>query len=273
MALSQSQQSIYDLISHTLREWGLSSLGSYLRSFLTQGMSSDEVQLHLQDTKEWKTRFAGNEIRKEKGLAVLTPAQYIATEQAYRQALQQFGLPSGFYDKHSDFVNWIGNDVSPSEVSTRAQIAHDQYMNAPPEMKNLWQQYFGGKGDALAMILDPKVATQVIQDRATQVGIGGAAALQGLKVGADRAKVLQQHGTTIQQAQTAFQKIAQALPVDSQIAKRFGTTFNQADEENDLILGQGAEAQKRNILYAEEEGLFNGRASATNTTAGVSQSY
>lgn len=268
-----AQQSIYDQIKHTLQEWGLSSLVGYLRSYLTQGMTSNEVQLHLMDTPEWKQRFAGNELRKQNGLGELTPAQYIATEQAYRQALQQYGLPTGFYDSHADFVKWIGGDVSPSEVSNRAQIAHDQYLNAPPEMKQLWQQYFGGKGDAIAMILDPKVATQVIQDRAQMVGIGGAAAAQGLNVDANRARILQQHGTTIQQAQTAYQKIAQSLPVDSQIAKRFGTTFNQADEENDLILGQGAEAQKRNILYAEEEGLFNGRASATNTTAGVSQSY
>lgn len=271
--LTPANQSIYTTMSATLKAWGLSTLVPYLKGYLTQGMNANEIQMNLQNTDAWKTRFAGNVLREEKGMAVLTPAQYIATEQAYRQALSQYGLPSGFYDQHSDFVNWIGNDVSPSEISARAQVAHDQYMAAPQEVKDLWQKYGYAKGDALAAILDPKVATQVIQDRAIQVGIGGAAARQGFSVNKNRAVQLQQAGVTIQQAQAAYAKIAQSYAADQTIANRFGTTFGLQDEENDVLLNNGQDANKRAILYAEEQGLFNGRAPADSNTAGVSQSY
>lgn len=272
--LAPGRQSIYDMMSSTLKAWGLGSLVPYMRNFVTQGMGSSEIQLRLQDTNEWKTRFAGNELRKEKGLAVLTPAQYIATEQAYRQALQQYGLPAGFYDQHSDFTNWIGNDVSPSEVSARAQVAHDQYMNAPDEIKKAWQEYGYAKGDALAAILDPKVATQVIQDRATTVGIGAAAAAQGLGLLAkSRAEYLQEHGTTIQQAQQAFSKIAQTYGTDQRIASRFRQGFDLNDEENAQLLNNGQAQAQLAGLYQQEEGLFNGHSAADSNTVGVSQSY
>lgn len=271
--LTSAQQSIYTYMTTTLKAWGLGVLIPDMKKYLTQGMGSNEIQLNLENTDAWKARFAGNEIRQEKGLPVLTPAQYLATEQAYRQTLAQYGLPAGFYDQHSDFTNLIGNDVSASELSARAQIAHDQYMNAPQAYKDMWAQYGYSKGDAIAAILDPKTATTVLQDRSIQVGIGAEAKMQGLNVSRDRAIQLQQAGTTIQQAKAAYSKIAQIYNTDQNIAGRFGTTFTQNDEENDLLLGNGQAASKRAALYAEEQGLFNGHAAADSNTVGVSQSY
>ena len=262
-----------DLLKQTLIDWGLSSLLPHLQDYLTKGYDSNTINLALQTTPEWQTRFAGNELRKTKGLPVLTPAQYIATEEQYRQVMQSYGLPAGFYDSHDDFNQFIGNDVSPSELSTRAQIAHDQYINAPAATKALWQQYYGGAGDAIAGILDPTKATQLIQDQANQVAIGGAAAQQGIAVNQQRAQQFQQHGTTLAQAQNAYQKIALAAPTDQAIATRFGQSFGQTQEENDLLLGDAAATQQRQSLYSSEENLFQGHSGADTTSAGVSQSY
>lgn len=267
-----------DLLTQTLKDWGLSSLLPYVQDYLTKGYDSTTVNLYLQDTPEWKQRFAGNEIRKEKGLPVLSPAQYIASEEQYSNVLKSYGLPSGFYDQHQDFVNFIGNDVSPTEVSDRAKVAHDQYLNAPPEQKALWNQYYG-PGDAIAGILDPNVATSVIQDRAAAVGIGGAAATQGISVSGTRATQLQQHQVTLAQAQNAYQQIAQYGQADSAIGSRFGvqpdSTGNRygstTQEENRLLLGSGAEADKATVANASERGLFAGHAGATTQSLGVSQ--
>lgn len=245
----------------TLASWGLSSLYTDALKLVQGGVTSDsELSLSLQQTDAYKKRFAGNALRQKAGLPELSPAQYIALEEQYQNTLRSYGLPSGFYDSHDDFTKMIGNDISPAELADRAQIAHDQYTNAPDEIKKLWSSYGYSKGDAIAGILDPTVGTQIIKDRAAQVGIGGAAAQQGLSVSQPRAQQLQQAGVTLQGARDAYQKIAQVLGTDQNIAHRFGTTFDQSQEEDDLLLGDAEADTKRRTLYDSEQALFGGSA-------------
>ena len=273
-ALTPDQSNAFALMSDTLTQWGLASLIPDLRNLIVQGdTNSDTLSLALSQTQAYKERFAGNEIRQQKGLPALTPAQYIATEEQYRNAMQAYGLPSGYFDKPQDFTNLIGNDVSPSEVAERAQVAHDQYLAAPDDWKSLWKSYGFTDGDAIASILDPNVGTQIIKDRAGQVAIGGAAADQGFAVSQQRAQQFQQQGVTLAGAQKAYAQIAQSLPTDSAIAQRFGTQFGQTQEENDLLLNSSTAAQTRNTLYHSEEALFKGTASADSNALGVSQAH
>lgn len=267
-----------DLLKQTLTDWGLTSLLPYVQDYLTKGYDSTTINLYLQNTPEWKQRFSGNELRKQKGLPVLSPADYIATEEQYRNVLQSYGLPSGFYDQHSDFANFIGNDVSPTEISQRAKVAYDQYLSAPADHQALWNQYFG-PGDAIAGILDPDTATQVIMDRGTQVAIGGAALDRGINVSGQRAAFLQQHQVTLQQAQNAYSQIAQYGQADQQIGQRFGITpdsqgnayGSQTDEENRLLLNSGSAAQQAVIANNSERGLFKATPGANQNALGVSQ--
>lgn len=271
--LNHRQENAFELMRATLRSWGLGSLIDDLRRLIVKGDTApDTLTLALRNTNAYKVRFAGNELRIKNGLAALNEADYLSAESGYQQVLRAYGLPRGFYDKPSDFADLIGKGVSPSELSTRAQIAHDQYMAAPDAIRNLWSQYFG-KGNIIASILDPDVATAVIQDRATQVSIGGAAAMQGLDVNQRRAQHLQEAGVDINVARKAYAQIAQSLPTDQNIAQRFGTTFDQKQEENDLLLNDAGATQKRQTLYDEEQGLFRGESGVDSSALGVSQSY
>jgi hypothetical protein len=272
-SLSSTQQGIYDLMLATLKSWGLETLGTDLKNFIVKGDTSpDTLTLELSQTDAYKKRFVGNELRKAKGLPELKPAEYIGLEEQYSNVLRAYGLPTGFYDKHEDFTKMIGNDLSPDELKTRAQTAHDQYIAAPEYMKNLWTQYFGNSpGDAIAAILDPTVATAVIQDRANQVGIGGAGAQFGLAVSGDRAKQFSQAGVTLSGAQKAYQQIAASIGQDQSIAKRFGQQFGQQDEENDLLLGDAQAGMKRRGLYNQEEALFRGSSGLDQSSIGAKQ--
>lgn len=273
--LTSAQQSVYDLMNATLASWGLGTLGNVLRNLIVKGDTNpDTLSLELSQTKEYKERFAGNAERIKNGLPELKPAEYIALEEGYQQVLRAYGMPRGFYDSHDDFTKFIGNDLSVNELQTRVQVAHDQYTAAPDYVKNLWSQYFGSSGDAVAAILDPNTATSLIQDRGQQVALGGAAAAQGLSINQQRAQKFQQAGVSLDSARKAYQQIAQSMPTDQSIAQRFGTTFDQTAEENSLILGQAADTQKRQTLYDEEQALFKGNVgSADKDTLGVSQSY
>jgi hypothetical protein len=259
--LNAGQQSSFDLLQQTLTDWGLTELIPDLKALILKGDTApDTLALALSGTDAYKKRFAGNELRKQQGLPQLTPAQYIATEESYRQVLNSYGLPKGFYDQHSDFTNFIGNDLSPAELDARAKVAHDQYMNVPDYAKNLWKQYYGTDGDIIASILNPNVATQLIQDRGQQVGIGSAAEQFGLHINQQRAQQLQQAGITDAQAQQGYSQIGQELGADQSIAQRFGTNFGQTEAENAVLLGDADATNKRKQLYGEEEGLFKGHA-------------
>jgi hypothetical protein len=130
--LNQAQQGAYDLLASTLKSWGLGTLLPDLKGFILGGDTSpDTLSLKLSQTTAYKQRFAGNEERRKNGLPELNPAQYIGLEEQYSNVLRSYGLPAGFYDSHKDFTDFIGKDISPSEIQTRAQIAHDQYQAAP----------------------------------------------------------------------------------------------------------------------------------------------
>lgn len=272
--LNPNQQSAYDLMLQTLTSWGLASLATDLKNLIIKGDTSpDTLSLALSQTAAYKQRFSGNALREKNGLPDLTPAQYIAMEEQYRNIMNSYGLPAGFYDTHDDLADMIGKDISAQELQTRVQVAHDQYTNAPDYVKNLWSTYFGTKGDAVAAILDPDTATQVIQDRANQVAIGGAAAQNGFTLSQPRAQQFEQAGVTLDAARKAYSQIAQSYATDQNIAQRFGATFGQTQEENDVLLGDASAGNLRNTLYSEEEGLFKGHSGLTQQSLGVEQEH
>lgn len=269
-----TQQGAFDLLKSQLHDWGLDALVPDLQKLIVGGQTSpSEITLALSQTPAYQQRFAGNALRTQNGLAVLSPADYLALERQYRNVLQSYGLPAGFYDSPTDFTKLIGGDVSPSELDARAKIAHDQYEAAPTYVKNLWGQYFGTKGDAIAAILDPKVATQVIQDRGAQVAIGGAAASHGIDLNQQSAQQLQQAGVTADQAKQGFNQIATAMPTDQAIAGRFGTQFGLGDEVNSVFLGDADATRKRQTMYDEEQALFKTNSGINANSLSVSQEH
>lgn len=274
--LNSNQQNAFNLMNETLKSWGLESLSGDLKNLILQGdTSADTLSLALSQTAAYKQRFSANELRIKNGLPELTPAQYIATEEQYRNVLQAYGLPKGFYDKNEDFNDFIAKDISPSELDKRAQVAAQQYQNAPQAYKDVWEKYYSfTPGEAIANILDPNhESLQDLQNRANAVAIGGTAQQVGLNVNRQRAEQFVANGVTLNQAQAAYQRIAEALPTDQRIASRFHQTFGQTQEENDLLLNNGNDTRLRETLYNEEKGLFDAKSGADAQSLGVSQSY
>lgn len=155
--LAGPQQDAYSALYDTLSAYGLSSLAGSIFRFLQEGFSADTIYLKLQETTEWKQRFAGNEKRRRAGYAVLSPAEYLATETAYRQVMRTYGLPEGFYDEPSDFAEALGADVSPVELTERLDLRQRVYTQG--EMTGVLgymrSEYGLTTGDAIAFFTDP----------------------------------------------------------------------------------------------------------------------
>lgn len=255
------------IIQQQLTQWGLSSLSGKLSDLIRQGLGADAITLELANTAEYKQRFSANDARIKKGLAALTPAQYVAVENSYRQVLQQNGLPSGFYDQPTDFSKMIENDLSPQELQTRAADARQTWLTTDQSVRDVWRDFYGlSDGSAIASILDPDKATAVVHNMAQAAQAGGAARDNGLNADQGRIEKYIDQGMTVSQLQQGFQQIGEGHQATQSIAARFGQTFDQAQEEQATISNLASAKRKQEDLYGSERALFAGRASADQTS-------
>lgn len=270
--LSGSERDAYVMLNNLFTSYGLSSLAPKIFSYIQNGYSADTISLLLQDTSEYKTRFAGNEIRRKAGMAVLSPADYLATESSYRQILASAGLPKSFYDTTSDFTNWIGGDTSPTEVQDRVNLAVAATTQANPYLKAQLAALYGVDESHLnAYFLDPTKALPLLQKQEQAAAFGAAAAQQGLLTDRQRMEDYVTMGFTQSQATQGFQQVAQELPNLQALAQRFGTTFSQVDEEGSVFgTSPNAIAKKRGVV-SNERAMFSGASGGA--AAGLSAGY
>lgn len=259
-----------EVIRAQLAQWGVSELYNDALNLIKQGLGTDAIVVELQNTDAWKKRFAANEIRKSKGLTVLSPQEYLSTERQYQQLMRSNGLPQGFYDQTSDFTNFLANDVSPTELQQRIGVAQTAFLNADDQTREAWKRFYGlSDGAAVAAILDPEKALPLIQRQATAAQIAGAATRNTIGLDRTRAEQLATLGVTQDTANKGFADIGQAASTDEAIAKRFGLDFNVNEEEDARLLGLASAQRKLRGLQGQEAAQFSGKASANSASTAI----
>lgn len=270
--LTGANRDAFVALNDLFTSYGLGSLAPKIFSYIQNGYSADTISLLLQDTPEFKTRFAGNELRKKAGLAVLSPADYLATEASYRQILSSAGLPATFYDQPSDFANWIGGDVSPTEIKSRVDLATQATTLADPLVKKQLAAYYGvDDGQIAAYFLDQSRTLPLLQKQEQAAAFGAEAVRRGLT--ADKAAMEDYVGQGLTQSQAAqgFQQVADELPNLQALAQRFGTTFSQTEEESTVFGTDAASLTKKRGLASQERAMFGGASGGA--AAGLSAGY
>ncbi|GAA4890964.1 hypothetical protein ACFPM3_20225 [Streptomyces coeruleoprunus] len=260
-------------------QFGLGSLAGKIYDFVKQGYGADTIALLLQDTKEYKVRFAANEARAKAGLAVLSPAEYLAAESAYRQVLDSAGMPKGFYDNPADFQKWIAGDVSPSEIKSRVDLATEAVGKVDPNYRGaLFQMYGIGESEMAAYFLDRKRAEPVLKKQAAAAAIGAAALRRGFAASRLDLEGYADLGITSQEAEAAYARISDNFEAMLGIAGRYGTTWTQREAEQEVFTPGAAPAfgaenafEKSKRLRSQERALFSGGRGAT--SQGLSAGY
>jgi hypothetical protein len=245
------------------KQYGLESLAGQIVSMIQAGEAADTITLRLQETPEYKQRFAGNEARRAKGLPVLSPAEYISTERSYRQIMAGSGLPIGFYDTPADFQSFLENDIAPTELKARvdqAFIAMDSFDK--PTLDYFRQHYT--TGEIAAFFLDPNKAQPLIDQAFRSSQIGGAAARNG--VGGVDAERLAKLGVTGQQADQGFAQIGQELPTLTKLNDIYGGDYAQQDLVQEVFQGDAAASTKRRKLQSQERAAFSGQSGTGKTS-------
>ena len=264
--------SAYALLLSEFNKYGLGSLVTPLQDLIKQGLSKEEFSLALQNTDAYKKRFAANTDRIAKGLAALSPAEYIGLEDQYQNIMRNYGLPASYYTKgdmgiQEGFNKLLANDVSATELEDRVMTAQSRVMNANPEIKQALKQFYPDitEGDMLAYALDPTKALTDIKRKVTAAEIGGAALGAGLKTSQTAAEGLAGYGVTKQQAQQGYGAIAEFLPTGqklSEIYQESPYTQTQAEQEIFNLANSTEAAKKRKRLSQLETGSFSGSSGA-----------
>ena len=272
--VNEAGESAFAFLSAQLNEYGLGSLSGVLRQLILDGTTdANQLSLALQSTNEWKQPFSGNEMLKQAGLPVLSIGEYISAERSYAQALKQYGLPQGFYDDPSDFAKWIGNSVSPNEVSQRAQMWADIANRQDPAVKQQLHSMGFSDGDLIAFMMDPTRATPLIQQKYQTTVLGAAARRSGVVANNQYLEKLAGMGVSEQQAQQGYGFISENLGALQTLAQVHGVDYNQGDAEAEVFEGSGASTRKRKRLASQERAAFGGQSgvvkgSLTQNTAG-----
>jgi len=226
----QQQQNAITMLTQTFINYGLSAdIASAVTNLVQQGYTSDTIQVMAQDPKgtnplaqAFQQRFPANAARMAAGLPVLSPAQYIANEQGYAQVMRAYGLNPSFATNKDVFTKLLTNDVSPTELNGRVNTAKQVIENTDPAVAEQLQTYYGlSQGDMIAHVLDPTIATPIIEKQISTSQIGAEAARYGANVGQSYAEQLSNLGVTQAQAGQGFQNIAQQIPGTQELATRY----------------------------------------------------
>ena len=260
--VAAQRESVGKIVADRFAQYGLSSLGAKVLDLARKGYTEATITLELQNSDEYKARFAANAERQKKGLAVLSPAEYLSIEDAYRQTLRAYGLNQ--FDNDTYVRQFISNDVSPSELSTRVITAVQRVQNADPAIARTLRDYYGiGSADMVAYVLDPSQQLPKIQRQVAAAEIGAAARLQGLEAGVSVSEQLAAQGITQAEAQKGYATIADILPTAEKLSSIYGNQlqgYNQAEAEQEVFNTLASAQRKRKALIERETSAFGGRS-------------
>jgi LysM repeat protein len=269
-AKQQEQQRVSTIavLTERFQRYGLGSLVDKIKNLAIDGATESTITLALQESEEYKTRFKANQERIKKGLAVLTPAEYLNIEDGYRQVLRSYGLNQ--FDNDDYVQQFIANDVSPTELSNRVVTAVQRVQNADPAITQQLREYYGlGQPDLVAYVLDPNQQFQKIERQVAAAEIGVAAARQGLQAGVSVAEQLAAQGISQAEAQKGYATIADILPTAEKLSDIYGTTldgYGQSEAEQEVFNSLASAQRKRQRLTARELAAFSGSSGVSRTS-------
>jgi hypothetical protein len=257
--LEPDQQNAYVLLQQMLSDWGLDSLAPEVLHLLQDGYTQNQIPVLLQNTEAYKQRFSANDVRRQKGLSVLSPGEYLQVERSYRQLMANAGLPEGFYDQPSDFKDWIGNDVSPTEVQRRVGEAVDAVSRIDANTQAAFMDYYGlSQSELAAYILDANRGRDVINKVVHGGRIAGAARGYGVDLTKDQAE---RYGAMSGEDYVGqSQQFGRLAGLGERLSALYAGEDYRAEDAASEVFGSSTEAErKRRALVSRERGEFGSR--------------
>ena len=250
----------------------------FIKNEMQNNIGPEQALVDMRNQQFYKTRFAGNTTRVANGLNALSEAEYVGLENTYTDYFTAYGQKT--LATQTQLATFIGNAVSPTEVKDRLDMAVVQVQQADPTVKAALKQFYPNITDAnlVSYFLAPEDTLPVLQRQVQAADIGAAAIQQGLSTSKIAAEGLAAYGTTYQQAQTGYGKIAEVLPAGQKLSQIYnaqtGINYNQAEAEKQYLMNSGAATLEQQKLIQLEQAQFSGKSGVVgaNVAAGYSGS-
>jgi hypothetical protein len=259
----RQRKNTIDVLKDRFKKYGLESLAKTIEDLAVDGATEATITLKLQETDDYKIRFAANDARIKKDLTVLSPAEYLNAEDEYRQKLRDYGLKD--FDNDAYVQKFIANDTSLTEISNRVVTAVQRVQNADPALIKQLNDFYGITSDRLvAYVLDPEQEYEKIKIQVSAGEIGVAAAKQGFKTGKEYAATAEQlarQGVTEAEAQKGYATIADILPTAEKLSSIYGDrmdTYGLLEGEQEVFNSLASAQRKRRKLSEAEIAQFSG---------------
>jgi hypothetical protein len=276
-SISGEMQDAYQRLFDEFNAIGLGALVEDGKDLLMKATSISAMPEALRNTKAYITRFSANDTRIKAGLRALSPAEYLAKEDAYQNIMRQYGLPTSYYKtgafgKQEGFDALLTNDVSAIELEDRISKAQERVLNANPEVSAALKQFYPDitNGDILAYTLNPKNAIKDIQRKVTAAEIGGAAMTPKDAMGRSilttseaRATELAGYGVNKALATEGYSAIGAGLQRGSELASIYGQSpYTQTTAESEIfkLSGQTEARKQRQKVTGLEKAAFGGQS-------------
>ena len=263
-----SRQSAYDALQEQFMQLGLDGgqVMAALKGLGRDGWRNATLMARtVRSTQTWKDRFgAVTQARKDKGYSYLSEADIVGLEDSYRESLSRYGLPTGFYDSPDDFQKWIADDVSPSEVLERAEIASQVANRLDEGTRTAFKDYYGvGSGDLTAYFLDRTRATDLLTKQVAAAQLGAEATDAGVSVTGGLLTDLAGSGIGRQQFREAAQETASSGDDWRRLAQLGGQQITQESLLQANLGMDAATGKKLKGLASQERGRFGGSGGGT----------
>lgn len=196
-------------LQQVLNQFDLGGMTQWIKDALIAGKSEAEIQLELYDQPEFKARFPAIEARRQAGLTPVSPAEILEYEQRGREILRAAGLTSDTFTSSDYLQGLMVQDVSLAEVQGRINDGYLRVQMAPPEVKNMFGQFFGTSGEqALAQFfLDPEKAAPELERMATTAIVGGIGERYQLQISQQLAREVADTGVSDAAIWQGFQRL------------------------------------------------------------------
>lgn len=250
-------------LSVILTQYGLGDLIDWVRTKLVDGATEAQIQIELYEQPAFKSRFPAIESRRVNGFSAMSVADMLAYEQQVQQIMRMAGLPAG-YGNSQFSQGLLANNVSAAELSDRVQQGYMKVSQAPPQVRDAFNTYFGANSDRalLTIFLDPENSLPELEKMAMTSYVGGIGKIFSTNLGMDAARKVADTGLSEAAVWAGFRQLDSLTPL-------FNETLDEAN--NDLTKeGVGVGAVFGTQAGAESE-LEKRRSTRTNSFGGSGQ--
>lgn len=264
------------LVRDLLRRYDLPmTLLPWAKQLLQQGLSDAEITQQLYDRPEFQARFPAIELRRQEGLAPISPENYIDYERSVQELFTRYGLP--FPTSGNDFneriTQLLVGDVSTRElVEERLEIAYQRVERAPDEVRDAFEDFWGVRGDAAlaSLFLDPDYALPQLQTMTATARAAGTGRRFDVEVALDRAEAIGRLGLRDTDLASGFQQVADQAPL---FDERISETEDLTAEEEGTGAAFGLDATSRRRLARRlrrrEASVGGGTTAAVESQEGI----